>query len=115
MRYGMAFLISLLLGGLVVSADAASVKNDNSAYVFLHADSLAQVKQQLRDQAVPAQRQLAYQQLLRAADSAMKKPDLTVTQKLSIPPGGGSSRLSEPGGVLVALSRAKGRPALGAT
>ncbi|WP_226066930.1 alginate lyase family protein [Dickeya zeae] len=88
MPYGMAFLISLLLCGLMVSADAASVKTDNSAYVFLHADSLAQVKQQLRNQAVPAQRQLAYQQLLRAADSAMKKPDLTVTQKLSIPPGG---------------------------
>lgn len=115
MRYSMAFLISLLLCGLVVSADAASVKTDNSAYVFLHADSLAQVKQQLRNQAVPAQRQLAYQQLLRAADSAMKKPDLTVTQKTFNTARGQPSRLSEPGGILVALSTAKGRLTLGAT
>ncbi|ULR31459.1 alginate lyase family protein [Dickeya fangzhongdai] len=88
MRYGIVFLMMLSLWGLGASAEAASVKNDNSAYVFLQADKLAQVKQQLRSQTAPPQMQLAYQQLLRAADSAMKKPDLSVTQKLSMPPGG---------------------------
>ncbi|ANE75782.1 alginate lyase family protein [Dickeya solani] len=87
MRYGIVFLMTLSLWGLGSSAGAVSVKNDNSAYVFLQPDKLAQVKQQLRSQTALPQTQLAYQQLLRAADSAMKKTDLSVTQKLSIPPG----------------------------
>ncbi|WJM84431.1 alginate lyase family protein [Dickeya chrysanthemi] len=88
MRYGIAFLMMLLLWSMVASAGLLVVQNDNSAYVFLQADKLTQVKQQLRNQTAPAQMQLAYQQLLRAADQAMKKPDLSVTQKLSTPPGG---------------------------
>ncbi|NKI76134.1 alginate lyase family protein [Dickeya sp. CFBP 2040] len=88
MRYGIAFLMTFALWGLVVSAGVASVRSDNFAYVFLQMDKLIQVKQQLRTQTAPPQMQLAYQQLLQAADNAMKKADLAVTQKLSIPPGG---------------------------
>ncbi|MEI7187584.1 alginate lyase family protein [Dickeya dianthicola] len=88
MRYGIVFLMVLSLWGLGGIASAADIKNDNSAYVFLQADKLAEVKQQLRSQSAPPQTQLAYQQLLREAESNMKKPDLSVTQKRSMPPGG---------------------------
>src|SRR5476651_237003 len=55
---------------------------------FLNAAQLAVIKQQLANQQAAPQTTAAYQQLLKAADNALGKPNLSVTDKGMTPPSG---------------------------
>lgn len=55
---------------------------------FLNTAQLAVIKQQLTDKQAAPQTTAAYQQLLKAADNALGKPNLSVTDKGMTPPSG---------------------------
>jgi hypothetical protein len=55
---------------------------------FLNTAQMDVVRQQLHDNTAAPQTLDAYRQLLAAADSALKKPNLSVTDKGMMPPGG---------------------------
>lgn len=75
-----AMLILTLMAG---SADALAGEP-----AFLNTAQMAVVRQQLHDHRAAPQTAEAYQHLLAAADSALKKPELSVTDKGMTPPGG---------------------------
>ncbi|PKE28813.1 alginate lyase [Rahnella sp. AA] len=55
---------------------------------FLNTAQMAVVRQQLHNHSAAPQTAEAYQHLLAAANGALKKPDLSVTEKGMVPPGG---------------------------
>ncbi|UJD89299.1 alginate lyase family protein [Rahnella aquatilis] len=73
----------LILALMAASADALAGEP-----AFLNTAQMAVVRQQLHDHRVAPQTAEAYQHLLAAADSALKKPELSVTDKGMTPPGG---------------------------
>lgn len=73
---GIALMLALMAG-----AQAAEP-------AFLNPAQMVVVRQQLHQHTAAPQTALAYQQLLAAADSALKKPALSVTDKGMTPPGG---------------------------
>ena len=79
MTTGATLLLALITGSAgVLAAEPA----------FLNPAQMAVVRQQLRDHNAAPQTTDAYQHLLAAADSALKKPELSVTDKGMTPPGG---------------------------
>lgn len=79
MTTGATLLLALMTGSAgVLAAEPA----------FLNPAQMAVVRQQLRDHNAAPQTTDAYQHLLAAADSALKKPELSVTDKGMTPPGG---------------------------
>lgn len=74
---------TLLLGLMTGSAGVLAAEP-----AFLNPAQMAVVRQQLRDHNAAPQTTDAYQHLLAAADSALKKPELSVTDKGMTPPGG---------------------------
>ncbi|WP_243701012.1 MULTISPECIES: alginate lyase family protein [Rahnella] len=78
MTTGATLLLALMTGSAgVLAAEPA----------FLNPAQMAVVRQQLRDHNAAPQTTDAYQHLLAAADSALKKPELSVTDKGMTPPG----------------------------
>ncbi|WP_129990784.1 alginate lyase family protein [Rahnella sp. CFA14(1/10)] len=73
----------LILTLMAASADALAGEP-----AFLNTAQMAVVRQQLHDHRAAPQTAEAYQHLLAAADSALKKPELSVTDKGMTPPGG---------------------------
>lgn len=79
MTTGATLLLALITGSAgVLAAEPA----------FLNPAQMVVVRQQLRDHNAAPQTTDAYQHLLAAADSALKKPELSVTDKGMTPPGG---------------------------
>ena len=79
MTTGATLLLALMTGSAgILAAEPA----------FLNPAQMAVVRQQLRDHNAAPQTTDAYQHLLAAADSALKKPELSVTDKGMTPPGG---------------------------
>ncbi|STQ44597.1 Alginate lyase [Ewingella americana] len=74
----LAVAISLGFSGVALAAEPA----------FLQPAQLAVVKQQLAQHQAAQQTQEAYRQLLAAADKALEKPNLSVTDKGMTPPSG---------------------------
>lgn len=79
----------LILALMAASADALAGEP-----AFLNTAQMAVVRQQLHDHRVAPQTAEAYQHLLAAADSALKKPELSVTDKGMTPPGERSTIIS---------------------
>ena len=73
---GIALMLALMAG-----AQAAEP-------AFLNTAQMTVVRQQLHDHHAAPQTTAAYQHLLAAADAALKKPELSVTDKGMTPPGG---------------------------
>ncbi|MGM3174010.1 alginate lyase family protein [Dickeya lacustris] len=88
MRHVFILLISLLLCWSSAGWGAGEPQNDNSSYVFLQREALVEARDQLQQHRALPQTELAYRELLHAADRALKSPVMSVTQKLSIPPSG---------------------------
>ncbi|TPG59316.1 alginate lyase family protein [Ewingella americana] len=75
---GFSAVVGLLFSASLMAAEPA----------FLHTAQLTVIKQQLADQQAAPQTTAAYQQLLKTADNALGKPNLSVTDKGMTPPSG---------------------------
>ncbi|WP_449632133.1 alginate lyase family protein [Rahnella aceris] len=80
---GVTASLVLLLTLMTGSAGALAAEP-----AFLNTAQMAVVRQQLHDHHAAPQTAEAYQHLLAAADSALNKPELSVTDKGMTPPGG---------------------------
>lgn len=75
---GVTGMLGLFFSASLVAAEPA----------FLDTAQLAVIKKQLGDHQAAPQTAVAYQQLLAAADNALSKPNLSVTEKGMTPPSG---------------------------
>jgi len=80
---GVTASLVLLLTLMTGSAGALAAEP-----AFLNTAQMSVVRQQLHDHRAAPQTAEAYQHLLAAADSALNKPELSVTDKGMTPPGG---------------------------